>query len=38
MSTTWGRSGRDHMVVEFAAIIAISAQLTVSVLDTTLSD
>jgi hypothetical protein len=26
------------MVVEFTAIIAISAQLTVNVLDTTLSD
>jgi hypothetical protein len=21
MSTTWGRSGRDHMVIEFATII-----------------
>ena len=38
MSSTWGRSGCDHMVVGFAAIIAISSQLTVSVLDTTLSD
>ena len=39
MSTAWGRSGRDHMVIEFAAIIiGNQCPAYVSVLDTTLSD